>query len=341
MLTLDVPMNVLSKQSKDLTLFKSRRRILHWTSVRLFSARWLSSLNVCFLEDPSAARISRSSQGSRWIFVQWSLIHPRTFFQSFDVLVNRTRTYSRTKSQLSINLTEEILPFREWIRCSLPRSINEDLSSRYQLRIVTRSTFDSFSEPLIIKTLPEGLDLLSLKWIFNENWSLFLCLAPSRPSEAAIREKIVFRDDHVFTTGEEYLMEIDRTLFNEDYGNITSYSIYIRQGSLLFSPLLSLDADRRRCSLDVNKSSNDLGPIGSYSQSLLNRRLDYFAFRLVNPRSSRMEGRWTLLLGNDTECASVNDSSLPCNGKLQFNRIYQFVLFFSPWCLNESMNGSS
>ena len=95
---------------------------------------------------------------------------------------------------------------------------------------------------------------------------------------------------------------------------------------VLFSSLLSFDVDvDRRSSLDVNKSSTELGPIGSYSQALVDRHFDYFAFRLVDRRSLGTEGRWTVLLGNDTNCFSMNDPSLPCNGKLQFNRIYQFV----------------
>jgi hypothetical protein len=97
------------------------------------------------------------------------------------------------------------------------------------VEIVTRSTYDSFSNVSIVETLQEGLSVHRECSVLD--CSLFV--APRRPSDTEINEKIVLGENHPLTNSEEYLVQIDRTLFNDDYGPIRNYSIYLRQGPLV------------------------------------------------------------------------------------------------------------
>jgi hypothetical protein len=50
--------------------------------------------------------------------------------------------------------------------------------------------------------------------------------------------KIVSIDDDAQSTTDQHVIEINRSLFSNEYGNIVRYEIYIRQGKHLLSFLL-------------------------------------------------------------------------------------------------------
>jgi len=51
------------------------------------------------------------------------------------------------------------------------------------------------------------------------------------PRQDEIDSKIVPKDNDTLSIQTQHVVEIDRTLFSDEYGSVGNYSIYVRQGS--------------------------------------------------------------------------------------------------------------
>lgn len=60
---------------------------------------------------------------------------------------------------------------------------------------------------------------------------------PSPPTDDEVKKKIIPLENDVQSTEEEYAIEIDQSLFSNEFGRIHFYRIYVRQGHFNFISL--------------------------------------------------------------------------------------------------------
>jgi len=59
----------------------------------------------------------------------------------------------------------------------------------------------------------------------------YIFSAPKTPRQDEIDSKIISKDNDTLSIQTQHVIEIDRTLFSDEYGVVSNYSIYVRQGS--------------------------------------------------------------------------------------------------------------
>ncbi|CAF4438373.1 unnamed protein product [Rotaria sp. Silwood2] len=222
---------------------------------------------------PPTPNIFSYDKGSRWILISWT-VNEFAYIQSFDLFINQTQILNIDNSTFSYNCTD-----------LLPNSI-------YELSIRLNSNYQILSDLIFVKTLQE---------------------APPRPTDYEIQTKVVPQDNDDASTAEQYVIEIDRSLFSNDYGIVLRYLIYIRQDQSNIEPYPYV--------------------VGTYDEAWQNPSLDYLAQiidlnSLVNnfSRMQRYDNKFRIIIGNESYCWWINDFSIPCNGKLKPNTIYKIIV---------------
>ncbi|CAF1568769.1 unnamed protein product [Rotaria magnacalcarata] len=230
------------------------------------------------------------SIGSRWIYIAWQLAEI-TYIQFFTLLVNQSPSRNIDKSTFLYNLTG-LSP-----------------NSLYELQIELNSGRPVLSNSIPTKTFEEGRNSL-----LNVVASTFLLsiAAPPIPDYFEIQRKIIPIDDDFQSTTEQHVIEIDRSLFSDAYGNgnVLQYYIYVRQ-----------DQDNIETTVDF---------LGTYDEALKNSSIDYLA-QIIDLLPSmkqlqRVDNKIRLVLGNETWCSQYWLPFIPCNGKLKPNHIYRIIV---------------
>ncbi|CAM2716895.1 unnamed protein product [Rotaria socialis] len=228
------------------------------------------------------------SIGSRWIDIAWPLTEI-TYIQSFILLVNQIRSINIDNSAFRYNLTG-LSP-----------------NTLYELQIELNSDRPVLSNSISTKTSQEGRNSL-----LNIVASAFLLsiAAPPMPDYFEVQRKIIPIDDDFQSTTEQHVIEIDRSLFSDAYGNVTQYFIYVRQ-----------DQYNNEATLDF---------LGTYYEASQNYLIDYSA-QIIDLLSSmkqlqRIDKTIRIVLGNEAWCSQNWLPSMPCNGKLKQNHIYKIIV---------------
>lgn len=71
--------------------------------------------------------------------------------------------------------------------------------------------------------------------LFRENIVLFRS-APARPSDKDVDNKILVNTTSRNTEPTRYIIDIDNSLFSDNFGPLEKYVIYVRQSRRRFSP---------------------------------------------------------------------------------------------------------
>jgi hypothetical protein len=79
----------------------------------------------------------------------------------------------------------------------------------YKLNVKLVSNYDKVSDPIFVKTSEE---------------------APEIPTNNDIENKIIPLTTDIESKSEQYVIEIDLSLFSNQYGIVHFYKIYVRQG---------------------------------------------------------------------------------------------------------------
>ncbi|CAF0884129.1 unnamed protein product [Rotaria sordida] len=128
----------------------------------------------------------------------------------------------------------------------------------------------------------------------------FVFTAPPRPTDYEIQTKIIPKDNDDESTTEQYVIEIDLSLFSNEYGIVSDYVIYVRQ--------------------DQNNFQTDPDFVGTYDEALKNSSMDYLAkISTVQIHNNKVR----IIIGEETWCSQNYNPFIPCNGKLKSNRIYK------------------
>ena len=86
---------------------------------------------------------------------------------------------------------------------------------------------------------------------------------------------------------EEYAIQIDPSLFSNEYGRVYFYRIYVRQSkSIIYLHFHSFHL------LDMNKTTLKLDNVGTYAAAMKNQSLDYLA--LIVPLSSNFICKYSI-----------------------------------------------
>ncbi|CAF4878302.1 unnamed protein product [Rotaria sp. Silwood1] len=214
---------------------------------------------------PPKSNLFEYGKGSRWILIRWT-INEFAYIQSFDLFINQNRILNIDNSTFSYNCTN-LLPNRN-----------------YELYIRLNSNYQVLSDQISVKTLEE---------------------APLKPTDYEIQTKIVLQDNDDASTTEQHVIEIDRSLFSNDYGIVLRYLIYVRQDQSNFEPSPYF--------------------VGTYDDAWQNSSVDYLA-QIIYLDSSINSNKFRMIIGNETRCWQSNDFSIPCNGKLKPNKIYKIIV---------------
>ncbi|CAF0733136.1 unnamed protein product [Adineta steineri] len=252
---------------KNLTLNNSIVNCSNYTSITLPKV-----LQGVEYEFPSKPTISGRKQGSRWISINWT-ISEVTYIQSFNILTNTSmenfNSFPPDEKSFSYNFTTEIKPFRS-----------------YTLYVELVSNQNVSSETFSIETSEE---------------------APPLPHPADIEEKIIPQNDDELSTYEQYVIDIDPTLFSNDYGIVRQYFIYIRQNQTYATPEVNIN--------------------GTYTEASGNISIDYLAVVIpINSVQRNVMKNIRVILGNQTDCFNESIAYTPCNGPLKSSTTYRVIL---------------
>ncbi|CAF4168927.1 unnamed protein product [Rotaria sp. Silwood2] len=227
------------------------------------------SKNYTVVIFPPMPILSQDEITSRSITIKWKISQP-THFESFEVIRNLTDSVFPNKTTFSYTW-KELLPNRG-----------------YKFRVLIYSPRITRSEALFVNTSEE---------------------APGIPNSTDILNKIILLNDHSQSQSEQYVIEIDPSLFSNEYGIIKRYLIYVRQ--------------------NLNKNTSMPSLIGSYYAALNNNSIDYLALNIpISPSDNsflKSDGKLRLILGNDT-CQNNSNANIPCNEKLKADTNYKIIL---------------
>ncbi|CAF1139955.1 unnamed protein product [Adineta steineri] len=224
---------------------------------------------------PSKPNISDHKQGSRWISINWT-ISEVTYIQSFNIFSNTSMEnfsdFPSDEKSFSYNFTTEIKPFRS-----------------YTLHVELVSNKNVSSETFSIETSEE---------------------APPPPDSNDIEKKIIPQNDDELSTYEQYVIDIDPTLFSNEYGIVRTYLIYIRQ--------------------DQTYNTSEVNTNGTYAEASRNISIDYLAvvipIKSVQRNGNLVMNNITVILGNQTDCFNESIAYTPCNGPLKSSTTYRVIL---------------
>ncbi|CAF0988795.1 unnamed protein product [Rotaria sordida] len=218
---------------------------------------------------PPTPNLSLNSKTSRSITVKWAISQP-AYVECFELLLNQTQSVNLSKTTFSYTW-KELLPNRQ-----------------YKFRLLLNSKHIRSSQRLFVKTLED---------------------APEKPTDDDTINKILPIDNDTQSQSEQYVIEIDPSLFSNDNGIIYYYRIYIRQ--------------------DLRKNTSEPDLIGTYYAALKNNSIDYLAFNItISPPNNSFltdDNKLRLIIGNDT-CRNDSNENIPCNGKLKADTTYKIIV---------------
>ncbi|CAF0862342.1 unnamed protein product [Adineta steineri] len=236
--------------------------------------------------EPPIANITAIPKSSRSVIINWTVGDQSVYIKSFEVIRNISSVIHNIPSTSRTYTVSDLLP-----------------NTVYKFRVQLNANIHSVSELETVKTLESE---------------------PKRPLDIEIENKIVCNNDDILSTPTQHVIEIDPTLFTDEYGVISNYSFYIRQ--------------------DHNKDSSqpDLNKTGTYAASLKNSSIDYLAIFLQRSSFknhlleihyfcfsvstvSKIDNKVRLIIGNET-CNDESTASIPCNGKLKSNTNYSLIV---------------
>ncbi|CAF2053371.1 unnamed protein product [Rotaria magnacalcarata] len=110
---------------------------------------------------------------------------------------------------------------------------------RYELRVELNANHRTLSEPIIVKTKSA---------------------APKRPTPIDVENKIVPQNDDKASTTNQYVINVDLSLFSDEYGIVEKYLIYVRQ--------------------DLNNNDSEIFLSGTYVDAWHNASFDYLAVEI-------------------------------------------------------------
>ncbi|CAF4838435.1 unnamed protein product [Rotaria socialis] len=163
------------------------------------------------------------------------------------------------------------------------------LNGKYELRVELNANHRTLSEPIIVKTKSE---------------------APKRPAPIDVEKKIVPQKDDKASTTNQYVINVDLSLFSDEYGIVEKYLIYVRQ--------------------DLNNNDSEIFLNGTYTDAWHNTSFDYLAVEIpiISLTAMIMHdfNNITVLLGNETECLNKSLNSTRCNGPLKPSTSYKVIV---------------
>ncbi|CAM4752217.1 unnamed protein product [Rotaria magnacalcarata] len=172
---------------------------------------------------------------------------------------------------------------------NLTASIDNYSNRSYELRVELNANHRTLSEPIIVKTKSA---------------------APKRPTPIDVENKIVPQNDDKASTTNQYVINVDLSLFSDEYGIVEKYLIYVRQ--------------------DLNNNDSEIFLSGTYVDAWHNASFDYLAVEIpiISLTTLIMNdfNNITVLLGNETECLHKSLKSTRCNGPLKPSTIYKVIV---------------
>ncbi|CAM4768105.1 unnamed protein product [Rotaria magnacalcarata] len=172
---------------------------------------------------------------------------------------------------------------------NLTASIDNYSNRSYELRVELDANHRTLSEPIIVKTKSA---------------------APKRPTPIDVENKIVPQNDDKASTTNQYVINVDLSLFSDEYGIVEKYLIYVRQ--------------------DLNNNDSEIFLSGTYVDAWHNASFDYLAVEIpiISLTTLIMNdfNNITVLLGNETECLHKSLKSTRCNGPLKPSTIYKVIV---------------
>ncbi|CAM4743525.1 unnamed protein product [Rotaria magnacalcarata] len=172
---------------------------------------------------------------------------------------------------------------------NLTASIDNYSNRSYELRVELNANHRTLSEPIIVKTKSA---------------------APKRPTPIDVENKIVPQNDDKASTTNQYVINVDLSLFSDEYGIVEKYLIYVRQ--------------------DLNNNDSEIFLSGTYVDAWHNASFDYLAVEIpiISLTTLIMNdfNNITVLLGNETECLNKSLKSTRCNGPLKPSTIYKVIV---------------
>ncbi|UJR34234.1 hypothetical protein I4U23_021639 [Adineta vaga] len=220
---------------------------------------------------PPEPEITKFKSGARWISIDW-MINEIANIQSFNIISNDTienrneTTFLTNRTNFSHTYRTSIMPFRSYI-LSIELISNQNVSSNN----------------ITIKTLQES---------------------PPKPNPSDIESKLVPKTNHPSSSYDQFVIEIDPSLFSDDYGPIERYFIYVRK--------------------DRTQNSSEIVLNGTYDEAKHNQSIDYLAAALsIGSLTRTARNNISILLGNETQC---ENGSAICNGPLEPSTYYNSVI---------------
>ncbi|CAF2132231.1 unnamed protein product [Rotaria magnacalcarata] len=122
---------------------------------------------------------------------------------------------------------------------NLTASIDNYSNRSYELRVELNANHRTLSEPIIVKTKSA---------------------APKRPTPIDVENKIVPQNDDKASTTNQYVINVDLSLFSDEYGIVEKYLIYVRQ--------------------DLNNNDSEIFLSGTYVDAWHNASFDYLAVEI-------------------------------------------------------------
>ncbi|CAF1109686.1 unnamed protein product [Rotaria sordida] len=227
---------------------------------------------------PPTPIIEEYRNASRSIYIKWK-IDETSYIQSFDLFKNNIAIENANDAIVSVsdtifsyNYTDDIKPFQT-----------------YELYVRLNSNYNVPSKSIVVTTSPE---------------------APKKPTDNDVKNKIILQEMHEASTSNQYVINIDLSLFSDEYGIVKKYLIYVRQ--------------------DQNNNMPEIILNGTYAEALNNALIDYLAAEILISSSAKnlinKNGNITVLLGNETICLNESVKSTPCNGPLKPSTNYKVIV---------------
>ncbi|CAF0928149.1 unnamed protein product [Rotaria sordida] len=227
---------------------------------------------------PPTPIIEEYRNASRSIYIKWK-IDETSYIQSFDLFKNNIAIENANDAIVSVsdtifsyNYTDDIKPFQT-----------------YELYVRLNSNYNVPSKSIVVTTSPE---------------------APKKPTDNDVKNKIILQEMHEASTSNQYVINIDLSLFSDEYGIVKKYLIYVRQ--------------------DQNNNMPEIILNGTYAEALDNALIDYLAAEILISSSAKnlinKDTNITVLLGNETICLNKSVKSTPCNGPLKPSTNYKVIV---------------
>ncbi|CAF3021165.1 unnamed protein product [Rotaria sp. Silwood2] len=133
---------------------------------------------------------------------------------------------------------------------------------------------------------------------------------PIRPFDNEVKNKIKPQENNEASTSNQFVIEIDSSLFSNESGIVKKYLIYVRQNQ--------------------NNNMSEITLNGTYMEAWNNVSIDYLALEIpINSSTKSLmknDGNISVLVGNETICLNKSIKTTPCNGPLKPSTIYKLIV---------------